>query len=70
MNGAIVYAGMVRAERWGYHITRPARNWSMPSPILPWSKTTIEILPTQVEKSLMQVSSEVAVLEDLSAGLN
>jgi hypothetical protein len=48
----------------------PARNWSMPSPILPWSKTTIEILSIQAEKSLMQVSSEVAALEDLSAGLN
>jgi hypothetical protein len=42
----------------------------MPSPILPWSKRTIEILPTQVEKSLMQVSSEVSALEDLSASLN
>jgi GT2 family glycosyltransferase len=37
---------------WGYHTTRPARNWSMPSPIPPWSKTTLEIFPTQVEQSL------------------
>ena len=49
---------------WGYHTTWPARNWSMPSPIPAWSRTTREILPTQEEQSLLQASSEVAVLID------
>jgi len=33
---------------WGYHATRPSRNWSQPSPIPPWSKSTLESLPTEM----------------------
>ena len=44
---------------WGYHATKPARNWCMPSPIPPWS-TTLKILSTQAEQSPQQASSEVA----------
>ena len=45
---------------WGYYTTRPARNWSMPLPIPPWSKSTFETFPAQVEQSLQQISSDIA----------
>ena len=44
---------------YGYHATKPARNWFMPSPIPPWSTTTLETFPTQVEQSLQQISTDV-----------
>jgi GT2 family glycosyltransferase len=42
---------------WGYHTTRPARNWS---PIPPWSKSTLETFPIPVEQPLQHISSDVA----------
>ena len=48
---------------WGYHTSRPTRNWSMPSPIPAWSSTILENFPTQVELSLLQLSSDTATHE-------
>lgn len=43
---------------WGYYTTRPAQNWSMPSPIPPWPKATLDTFPAQVD-SLCSGSHQV-----------